>query len=848
MKRLITILLLLVSLNAWSQCIISGRFVNKAGKGIPQALCQLSSSKMTKEALSDSLGYFKLDVEPGDYKGSYSASGYKTLRFIINLVDPVDLGEVVLSLDENYVPEIKTDGKSGVRVTSKVVAREGGEPVEAAAIRFLKTDSTFVVGGTTDATGTFHIGLPEPGEYMAIVSALGFTMKSFVIKADGEDTGIPIIALDPDIHTLDEVTITGKSITRVNGHLQITPEKALVKHASTGYQLLQNIMLPGIEVDAFDGKVSLFGHQVSLYINGEPADYRMVQNLRPKDVKNIEYYDAPIGRYSRDFAAINYVTKEQTTGGYVTLDAQQCIGGYLSGRYNGFTKINKGKNSYYVFAGYNVENGATDRVEKTESFDLISSSIGRTFNTTGGRNRDHGEYGQFTFQHTGKGRYVSLSAGLTGNHSVSTASGRTVYSEPLNLTQTTDSHKKSTGLSPRLSYYGQFNIKEKDLLITTFSASYSHSTYDYIYSEDEQGVLSDTRDKMYRLSAQAIYQKNLGHRNTLSFILMDMFKVASTNYSGTYSSWQHLWNSEALFLVEYSHQLSNKFRFTARPGLSMVDMGLHGNEHRHFYFPRFYTQLTYNPTKSQQINISVAVGNSLTDLSSRTAADQPIDLIMTRRGNPDLKDVKMYQMNFSYGVQLGKVNVNSLLELIYYPNAIVAGYIPENDRLIHRVYNGDYKHAKYSPGVTWRITDSFRTSLSGTLGHVSYSNLFDRQQLNYANGSLSLMYFIGDFSFNLRGSTTSHGLSSTYVYSFTPMNVQASVAWTHGNWRVDAWARSLSGQTTKRWIDTDAYCMNQSSHGRYYGMVKVAYTFDFGKKVQREQKQADTFIDNNILK
>lgn len=42
--------------------------------------------------------------------------------------------------------------------------------------------------------------------------------------------------------------------------------------------------------------------------------------------------------------------------------------------------------------------------------------------------------------------------------------------------------------------------------------------------------------------------------------------------------------------------------------------------------------------------------------------------------------------------------------------------------------------------------------------------------------------------------------------------------------------------------------MNTVSHGRFYGMIKVAYTFDFGKKIQRSQRQANTSIDSNILK
>lgn len=42
--------------------------------------------------------------------------------------------------------------------------------------------------------------------------------------------------------------------------------------------------------------------------------------------------------------------------------------------------------------------------------------------------------------------------------------------------------------------------------------------------------------------------------------------------------------------------------------------------------------------------------------------------------------------------------------------------------------------------------------------------------------------------------------------------------------------------------------MDQTWHGRFYGMVKVAYTFDFGRKVQREHREANTSISSEILK
>ena len=327
------------------------------------------------------------------------------------------------------------------------------------------------------------------------------------------------ITLVPEARTLGEVTVKGQSMTRVDGYLQIIPEKLQVKHAATGYQLLRNVMLPGLVVNPFNGSVTLFGQNVSLYINGEPAEYRMVQNLRPKDVEKIEYHDAPVGRYANDFAAINFITKKKTTGGYATFDAQQAVGGYLSGNYNGFTKINKGNTSYYGFAGYNMQNGAADAVEKAESFKLDSRTIDRTFNSIGGRERAYGEYGQINIEHVKDRKYQSVHAGVSGRRNVDTSAGRMTYSDPVSLTQTTDSRTGNRALGVSTGYYGQFGFRKDDLLIVSANGSFSRSKYNYVYFADENEVTSDARDKVFNLNTIVAYYLDLGHRNQLSFSL-----------------------------------------------------------------------------------------------------------------------------------------------------------------------------------------------------------------------------------------------------------------------------------------------------------------------------------------
>ncbi|MFR3426028.1 MAG: hypothetical protein ACLTSS_07855 [Phocaeicola coprocola] len=77
------------------------------------------------------------------------------------------------------------------------------------------------------------------------------------------------------------------------------------------------------------------------HTRGKSRRHRDVQSLRPRDIEKVEYFDVPTGRYSSDIAAINYITKQYRSGGYVSLDGQQTIG-YLNGDYNVSAKVSHG--------------------------------------------------------------------------------------------------------------------------------------------------------------------------------------------------------------------------------------------------------------------------------------------------------------------------------------------------------------------------------------------------------------------------------------------------------------------------------------------------------------------------
>ena len=139
---------------------------------------------------------------------------------------------------------------------------------------------------------------------------------------DGEKTDSTRISrLERDTFNLEGIVVTGSSYIRKKDHVVVIPNKEQKKHAFTSYDLLYNMMIPGVSVDRRASKVTTSKGEATIYINGVRADLRDVTNLRPRDILRVEYHDIPTGKYVGDAAAINYITKKTTSGGYVNADA-----------------------------------------------------------------------------------------------------------------------------------------------------------------------------------------------------------------------------------------------------------------------------------------------------------------------------------------------------------------------------------------------------------------------------------------------------------------------------------------------------------------------------------------------
>ena len=67
-----------------------------------------------------------------------------------------------------------------------------------------------------------------------------------------------------------------------------------MKVSTNGVNLLQELMLPRIQVNPMNNEIGISGGgELQIRINGAKADINEIKALRPADIIRIEYHDNP---------------------------------------------------------------------------------------------------------------------------------------------------------------------------------------------------------------------------------------------------------------------------------------------------------------------------------------------------------------------------------------------------------------------------------------------------------------------------------------------------------------------------------------------------------------------------
>lgn len=117
-----------------------------------------------------------------------------------------------------------------------------------------------------------------------------------------------------------------------------------MKASGNGMDLLQQMMLPRVQVDLLNNEIKATGNGVvQVRINGVKVEQDEIKALNPSDIIRIEYHDNPGLRYGNADIVLDYIVRRPDTGGSFGLDMAQGINS-MWGEHNAWGKINH-KNS-----------------------------------------------------------------------------------------------------------------------------------------------------------------------------------------------------------------------------------------------------------------------------------------------------------------------------------------------------------------------------------------------------------------------------------------------------------------------------------------------------------------------
>ena len=733
------------------------------------------------------------------------------------------------------------------------------QAIPFATVRLLNAgDSTYIQGCATDSVGYYRMEVDSVGQYLLSCSRMGYETRVLPVTVEaGKESRVDVTLAESAV-ALDEVTVEGETMMRSQDRWLITPTSQQTKHSGTGYDLLYNLMIPGIDVDRINGKVSTPTGEATLYIDGVKSSFREVINLRPKDVERIEYFDIPYGKYAGDMASINIITKKYAYGGYVSVDGKQMFG-YLHGDYNAVAKMVHKSTAFTLFAGTDVKEYRGGLKDKDDIITFPDEAIKRHYATDDARLKNNSQYAQLNVQNSNDKRILKASASFVRNYTPDNYLYETIaYSGiTLDTVRNSFSNNMQRGMQYNANLYGEFKIKENQLFQATLLGSYADNEYQYDYKENGGSISTHTDEDFYTMMGDLNYSMEINELNAFSARLLHFHTISTSTYVGSTDSWQRLWTGETLFFAQYRHIFSPKTILYFNPGLSLLQYRLHGDETFRRVSPRLHLMLSQQFNSKQNLFLGFFIGNSFPQISSLNTVEQQVDFMQVRRGNPNLDHTTLYTLMADYNLNFRKISLYAGMEYYFNHNMLTDDYIAEGlfnqgGRLV-QTYRTDANEQilKANVSATWKPSKNFNLQANGMYNFDRFEGGIDKS-FNSISGNIKAIYYLKDFAFNVYYRTPTKTLSNL-IETTAPASYGATVSYARGDFRAEVGTNNpfmRNAEYKYRYVN-DKYRYDntvRSKTASQTAYVKLAYTIDFGKKTSRDKNNVNRTIDSAILK
>ena len=210
-------------------------------------------------------------------------------------------------------------------ISGRVLNQNTKESVEYASVVLFKQDSVFLNGTTADSIGRFVFTNLTSDDYVLSVSCMGFEAKKILLQNLSESAEIDVL-LNESVLSLGEIVISASStINKINQRI-VFPTKLQLNHSANGMQLLNTMMLPGLNINPMTNTISSFdGGKVMLQINGVNVTSEEIQTLQPCQIRRVEYLDYAGIRYGAASKIVNFIVIRDDKGGVIGVDLMNSL-------------------------------------------------------------------------------------------------------------------------------------------------------------------------------------------------------------------------------------------------------------------------------------------------------------------------------------------------------------------------------------------------------------------------------------------------------------------------------------------------------------------------------------------
>ena len=194
-------------------------------------------------------------------------------------------------------------------VLSGIVLDAESKPLEGANVALYdERDSSLVVGIATDKRGAFRIECAPLSRSYLHVSFLGYKEQTQGLINVRENLDLGKILMLKDEIQMEGVEVVASQQTRLFDRVIVYPAVDQVKVSPTSFDLLSNMMLPGLDVNVVERTAKYMDKTVEFRVNGRKVTVQEVDALTSNEIEKVEYIDSPGLEYGPGVGAVvNYV-------------------------------------------------------------------------------------------------------------------------------------------------------------------------------------------------------------------------------------------------------------------------------------------------------------------------------------------------------------------------------------------------------------------------------------------------------------------------------------------------------------------------------------------------------------